>query len=72
MGATSPAQHPPGLLQNKHKHHIKTQGAISGEDNATLLANSLLKAKMGIAVAFLSRQALFKGGRKRSSMPKRR
>lgn len=52
------------MLQNKHQHHMKTQGAISGEDNATLPANSPLKAKKGIATAFLSGQALCRGAEK--------
>lgn len=61
---TSPVQHLPLPLHNKDKHHIKTQGEIP-EGIMLIPTNSLLKAKEGIAVAFLSRKALCKGGWKK-------
>lgn len=47
-----------------------TQGAISGEDNRTPPTNFLLKAEEGTAAAFLSGQALCKGGGKKATCQK--
>lgn len=65
---------PPLLLSTFLPHyrinHMKTQGAISVEDNTTLPANLLLKDKLGTATTFSSGQALCNGGGKKAACQK--